>query len=220
MVRQAMEYVTPYDQIIKSVYLGKAKQMDSPIPQIYPDYKKQTPYAHDLQKAKELLAAAGMPHGFSTTLSYDAARPDQEQIAVLMKSSCAQIGIKLALSKLPSATFSDLQQKRKLALFFWQDMPIQPDPGYALYLYYYGPAFTTYSNYNDSRVNKLIDVATSTPPGAARSKALDEAQALIWKDAPHIWIVWPGWHYSTRDTISGVNWLPANNTRWELLTKS
>jgi peptide/nickel transport system substrate-binding protein len=220
LVRQALAWATPYQDILSAVYRGHALQMTSPIPFIYPGSKKQRPYAYNPDKARALLKQAGFPNGFRATLSFDAARTEQEQISILMQSALAKIGVHVQLAKVPSSTFSDLQTKRKLDFFFWQDMPIQPDPGYALFLYYYGPAFTTYSNYNNPRVNKLIEVATGTPDGAKRTAALDAAQKLIWDDCPHLWLAWPGWHYATRSNVSGANWNPANETRWELMAKA
>jgi peptide/nickel transport system substrate-binding protein len=216
-VRQAINFATPYQEILDKVYQKRARQMDSPIPFIYPGYAKQRAYPTDYARAKELLTAAGLPDGFETTISFDAARTDQEQIAVLLRSSLAKVGVRAQIAKLPSASYTNALNKRKLEMFFWQDMPIQPDPGYALYLYYHGDSFTAYSNYNNPRVNKLIDGATNTYDGPQRQAMLDEAQRLIWDDAPHVWIAWPGWHLAAKKEIGGIGWHTANHVRFETI---
>ena len=216
-VRQAMAYATPYDDIIETVFQGRGRQMTSPVPFIYPLSSEQEPYTLDLDRAKQLLAAGGVPNGFDTTISFDAARTDQEQMSVLIQSSLAKIGVRAKLAKLPTSSYTDALNKRQLEFFWWQDMPIQPDPGYALFLYYHGKSFTAYSNYNNPRVNQLIDGITSTYDEQKRKQMADEAQRLIWEDAPHIWAAWPGWHLATRADVSGVNWQPANNMRFELV---
>src|SRR5207253_2242233 len=63
-VRQALNYATDKDAIIKSVYFGQAKFMNSPIPQgTYWD-KSLPGYPYDMDKAKALMAQSSAPNGF------------------------------------------------------------------------------------------------------------------------------------------------------------
>src|SRR5205814_8115876 len=55
-VRQALNYATDKDAIIKNVHFGQAKVMNSPIPQgTYYDKSLQG-YPYDIEKAKGLMA--------------------------------------------------------------------------------------------------------------------------------------------------------------------
>jgi peptide/nickel transport system substrate-binding protein len=60
-VRQALNYATDKDAIIKSVFFGQAQPMNAPIPQgMYVD--TQSPgYPYDLAKAQALMAASSGP---------------------------------------------------------------------------------------------------------------------------------------------------------------
>ncbi|MCW5853376.1 MAG: ABC transporter substrate-binding protein, partial [Anaerolineae bacterium] len=63
-IRQALNYATDKDAIIKTVYFGQAKMMNSPIPQgTYWD-KNLAGYPFDLEKAKQLMAQSSSPNGF------------------------------------------------------------------------------------------------------------------------------------------------------------
>ncbi len=65
-----------------------------------PDWPQPSPYTTDLAKAKQLLAEAGMPEGFETTLSFDLGfAMVQEPLCVLTQESLAQIGIKVTLEQ-------------------------------------------------------------------------------------------------------------------------
>jgi len=63
-VRQALNYATDKEAIIKNVYFGQAKVMNSPIPQgTYYD-KNLVGYPYDLEKAKALMAQSSGASGF------------------------------------------------------------------------------------------------------------------------------------------------------------
>ena len=64
-IRQALNYALDKDAILKAVYFGQAKFMNSPIPPgTY--YDKTLPgYPFNLDKAKQLMAASSMPNGFT-----------------------------------------------------------------------------------------------------------------------------------------------------------
>ncbi len=58
------------------------------------DWPQPSPYKTDLDKAKALLAEAGFPDGFKTTLTYDVSTAStREPIALLVQDSLKKIGI-------------------------------------------------------------------------------------------------------------------------------
>src|SRR6476646_8635407 len=72
-VRQAVAYAQPYQKIMDAVLFGLAKPMfgakgDAPTEVAWP---QPHTYTTDISKAKKLLAEAGYPNGFETTLSFD-----------------------------------------------------------------------------------------------------------------------------------------------------
>ena len=72
-VRQAVAYAIPYQKIMDAVLFGLAKPMfgaaaDAPTEVAWPQPHK---FNTDIAKAKELMAEAGYPNGFETTLSFD-----------------------------------------------------------------------------------------------------------------------------------------------------
>src|SRR5580704_938766 len=68
-VRLALNYAVDKQAFIKVVFNGHADQMDSPMPPLLGFYQKQGSYPYDPAKAKALLAEAGYPNGFETTLT-------------------------------------------------------------------------------------------------------------------------------------------------------
>ena len=97
-VRQAMAMSLDRPAIVAGLFRGNADLgNDSPIAPIYPSNDPTVSQRKkDVERAKALLAEAGVPNGFEATLTCERTQeiPDY---AVLMQNSCAAIGIKLTL---------------------------------------------------------------------------------------------------------------------------
>src|SRR5258707_7657281 len=95
-VRQAVAFAIPYQKIMDAVLFGLAKPMygapgDAAAQVAWPQPHK---FLTDIAKAKQLLAEAGYPNGFETTLSFDLGFAGvNEPLCVLTQESLAQIGI-------------------------------------------------------------------------------------------------------------------------------
>ena len=80
-----MNYALPREEILRTVYQGLADKQTGCIPKIYPNFTDQFwSYDTDLEKAKGLLAEAGLKDGFKSTLSYNAGDPVQARMFMLL----------------------------------------------------------------------------------------------------------------------------------------
>src|SRR5712672_3831835 len=118
-VRQAVAYAVPYQKIMDAVLFGLGKPMfgepaNKPTEVAWPQPHK---YNTDIAKAKALLAEAGYPNGFETTLSFDLGFAGvNEPLCVLTQESLAQIGIKTTINKVPGANWRTELNKKTLPL--------------------------------------------------------------------------------------------------------
>ena len=224
LVRQAVSYAMPYDDMVKNVGLGTARRQQSPLPANYEFYNPALdPYNYNVAKAKALLKQAGFPNGFSTTLTYSNDDPTIEQLAVSAQAALAKIGIKASLDKLPLATWSQGFLSLKYPMSMLSEGAFIPDYTYALHLWYYGPKsknFLDFTNYYNRQVNKLMDQANRTFDQPTRKKLATQEQRLILQDAPVVYLVEPGVHFSVRKNIGGVSYYTYSALHFELLTKS
>ncbi len=69
-------------------------------------------------------------------------------------------------------------------MIFYYDSPWCPDPGYSMNLYFHSKSFVNYSNYNNPKVDQLIDDAARTADTDARLQMMDEAQKIVMAEAP------------------------------------
>jgi peptide/nickel transport system substrate-binding protein len=162
-VRQAVAYAVPFEQIAKSAIYGRGNMMygaksSIPTEAVWP---QPFPYNVDLDKAKKLLAEAGYPDGFETTISFDLGEATaDEPTAVLLQESLAKIGIKASIEKIPSANFRNamLQKNRPIHIASFGGWLNFPD--YYFYWGYHGQnaVFNTMS-YQSKAMDALIDAS-------------------------------------------------------------
>ncbi len=97
-VRQAVAYAIPYQKIMDAVLFGLSKPMYGAADGTKTEVAWPQPhkFTTDIAKAKQLMAEAGYPNGFETTLSFDLGFAGiNEPLCVLTQESLAQIGIKV-----------------------------------------------------------------------------------------------------------------------------
>lgn len=98
-VRQAMEYALDRKLLGTSLYgAGNfAVTSSTPFPSFYSGYSSAVAnyYSYDITKAKQLLAEAGYPHGFTVNALVD---PPDEQFAEAVAGEERQIGVNIAIS--------------------------------------------------------------------------------------------------------------------------
>jgi len=92
-VRQAINMAVNKERITR-ILNGRATPANQPLPPLMPGYDKAfTGYAFDVEKAKALLAEAGLPDGFETVL-YSTNTDPQPRIAQAIQQDLAAIGVK------------------------------------------------------------------------------------------------------------------------------
>lgn len=95
-VREALKWLVDYASIERNIVEGTYKHHESFLPKGFLGAIDDKPYKFDPAKAKELLAKAGYPNGFTVTMDVRSVNPITD-IAQAIQSSWAQAGIKLEL---------------------------------------------------------------------------------------------------------------------------
>ncbi|MEX2009050.1 MAG: ABC transporter substrate-binding protein [Dongiaceae bacterium] len=95
-VRQALKYLVDYEGIQNALLLGQYSVHQAFLPKGFLGAVTDTPYKLDVAKAKELLAAAGLPDGFGATMDVRNNYPYPE-VAQAIQATFGQAGVKLEL---------------------------------------------------------------------------------------------------------------------------
>ena len=212
-VRQAVAYAIPYQKIMDAVLFGLAKPMfgapaNAATEPVWPQPHK---FNTDMAKAKQLLAEAGYPEGFETTLSFDLGFAGvNEPICVLTQESLAQIGIKTTINKIPGATWRTELNKKVMPLYTnvfsgWLDYP-----EYFFIWCYHGKnsIFNTMS-YQSQAMDAMIDAAgaaATTNDKGGYEKDVEGFVDLAFADVPRIPLYQPYVNVAMQKNISGYQY--------------
>jgi peptide/nickel transport system substrate-binding protein len=212
-VRQAVACAIPYQKIMDAALFGLAKPMFGAAPRTPTEVAWPQPHGTttDLAKAKKLLAEAGYPDGFETTLSFDLGFAGvNEPLCVLTQESLAQIGIKCTINKIPGATWRTELNKKVLPLYTnvfsgWLDYP-----EYFFIWCYHGKnsIFNTMS-YQSKEMDGFIDAAvTAAAEGdkPAYDKSVKAFVELAFADMPRIPLYQPFVNVAMQKNVSGYQY--------------
>jgi peptide/nickel transport system substrate-binding protein len=95
-VRQALKYLVDYQGIAETILAGRATVHQAFLPKGFLGALEDKPFKLDVAKAKELLAAAGLPDGFTVTMDTRNTSPIMD-MAQAIQGNFAQAGIKLEI---------------------------------------------------------------------------------------------------------------------------
>ena len=202
-VCQAVSYAVDYDDILDNVYKGDAQRLWGPIATgSLHSLGDSIGYSRDLAKAQELLDSSSYD-GSAVTLSIDAAKAEHEIIAVRIQSALADVGMDVEIEVLPSAVYAERKAGKQLQMFIDEGLPWIDDPNYTLSVFLLSGVFGNYTDYNNPRVDEIINDGWGILDRDERRAVFDEAQRLIVDDAPWAFLAQPDYKIAMRDTVTG-----------------
>lgn len=220
-VRQAVALAFDYEAFVKGVLNGRGKVPNGPIPQgTWAADGAAKPYARDIEKAKQLIAEAGLPSGtkvrIQTISAYGWYQPREAQI---LQQNLKELGIEATIDdKADAATFlAALQDKEKGPdIFFWRAAQSIDDPDYELRRLYHssyvGKAGVNGMWYQSKQFDELLDKALATPEREQRKPLYDQISKLLREDQPAFWPAQLDFYVTRRETLQGFVWNPFSNS--------
>jgi peptide/nickel transport system substrate-binding protein len=212
-VRQAVAYAIPYQKIMDAVLFGLANPMFGAPPAKTTEvaWPQPTKYFTDIDKGRALLAEAGYPNGFDTTLSFDLNFAGvNEPLCVLVQESLGQIGIRTTINKVPGANWRTELNKKEMPLYTnvfsgWLDYP-----EYFFYWCYHGnnSVFNTMS-YKSPEMDKLIDGARNAASTGDKSAYETDVKGFVdlaFADIPRIPLYQPYVNVAMQKNVSGYQY--------------
>jgi peptide/nickel transport system substrate-binding protein len=133
-VRQAVAYALDVASMAKNLYSSGAVPAGNWTPPgMLGENEAVRPYRHDAAKARALLAAAGFPHGFATTLSYSTAPrpylPEPQRVAETLQAELREAGIVVTLQPSEWGVYLDKIKhgQHEMCLIGWSGDNGDPD---------------------------------------------------------------------------------------------
>lgn len=195
-VRQAINYAIDKNAYIAVVKDGNAKVAESVIGENVQYFKANEPYEYNIEKAKELLAEAGYPDGFTTSIMYANTTANQKQCEFL-KQQLEQVGITVELNGMESAIVNQKIQdvdvpgseaEVEMYVIGWSTSTGDADWGIRPLLAKESEPPMSYNicYYENDEVDSLLYEALGTSDSDKRAEAYAKAQDIIWEECPLI----------------------------------
>ena len=214
-VRQALNYATDVDAIVKNVLEGNGRRLEGPLtPQMFGYDASVKGYPHDPARARKLLAEAGYPDGLEITLESPAGRyQGDKEIAEALGGQWQKAG------------FRPRVQVAEWGAYFKRYLGKQFQDAYLLGLG--GPMQDADELYNlvsskgrglyykNERVDALFDLGRGTMDMAKRRHVYrDLARAMV-EDATWVFLLQQVDIYASRDRLSWTprpdQWMPLHD---------
>jgi peptide/nickel transport system substrate-binding protein len=195
-VRQAISHLIDKQAIIDNFFEGTAEPAKNPMPPSINGYNDSIQdRAYDEAKAKELLAAAGLPDGFKMDLwAMPVARPympNGQKVAEAIQANLAKVGIEANIVTFEWGTYLEKTRNGEAPVFMLGWTGDNGDADNFLYtlLDKDNIGSNNYSRYTNEEVHKLLLEAQSNPDEDARAELYKKAQEIIHEDAPWVPLV-------------------------------
>jgi peptide/nickel transport system substrate-binding protein len=227
--RQAMGYAFPYQEVIDGFYRGHASRANSLIAPSVRGYQQDGFFFEtDLDKAKDLLAAAGVSEG--TELKFTMEAGGDQTLPQLFQANLAKIGITLTIELLDQVTFTglfygDTPAEERPAFLDWGWWPDYNDAWNVLYpttsCDSWGSKGANGGFYCNEDVDKLLAEAKDASTLDSYTEVLDKIQTIITKeDVPVICAGQPKWTTVLQADIEGFVFNPINLGTYDFWTLS
>jgi peptide/nickel transport system substrate-binding protein len=187
-VRQAMDAAIDRAALVKVVFGDVAIPGYGPFAPGTPGSDGAPVPGRDLAKAKQLLAEAGLPNGFSTTLKVTAT-PVNQQIGQVVQNMLAEVGIKVTIEQEEFGQLLEKLGKKNfdMAQVGWSG---RPDPDGNIYNFMKTGTSNNYAGFSNATVDKLLDEARIPTDMAKRTQIYGEIMKIVHDETPYIYL----WH--------------------------
>lgn len=214
-VRQALNYAVDKEALAKVVFKGFATPPESVISSKVWGFQKQQMYAYDVEKAKKLLAEAGLPNGFEVTL-WTPNDPMRVKLAEFVQQQWQAIGVKVKIQQMEFVAVTNAlsvkpeDSKLQAAINGWSPSTGEADWGIRPLLtkaMFPTAGFNT-GFYVNENLEKFVVTGLESGDEKERLQAYADAQKVIVEDAPWVFLTVQDNIAGKRKNLSSVYVLP------------
>ena len=199
LVRRAVARAIDLPAIVSALYAPGSIVADNLIPRgMLGDNPDVKAWVHDVAAAKALLAQAGFPHGFATTLAFPTSprpyMPEPQRLAEALQADLKAVGIEVTLEPYEFGVFLSKVRngEHDTCLIGWSGDNGDPDNFYYTLLdqdsAHKGDA-QNYAFWRDPAFHRLMLAGQSTVDEAARAGIYRQAAVLVHDQVPVVPIV-------------------------------
>ncbi len=222
-VRQAINHAVDVEPMIDAILEGFGSVATSPISDmVFGAHTDLEPYDYDPERARQLLAEAGYPDGFSTSL-WTNDNPIRIQIAEIMQAQLGEVGIDVDVQVLEWSTYLADTAAGAHDMFILGWVTVTGDADYGLYALFHSSNFGSAGNrtfWSNPRVDELLDLGRTEADPDLRVEYYLEVQEIIAEEAPWVFLYLTLEVNGTQPNVSGFVPHPAGHHRLYNVSKN
>ena len=212
-VRRALNYAVNKEAIVNTILQGSGRVSTAPVVSAVFGHAANEPYPYDPERARELLAEAGYADGFEVDFYHPTGRyPLDATIAEAVQGMLAEVGVTARLntaewsSYLSSIRVPPEDSVHDMLMFGWGTVTMDAD--YGLYAMFHGsvvaPGGWNTVYYADETVDDILSRARAEANPDERLALYREVGAILWEDAPWLFLHDVGQINGHRSDIRGL----------------
>ncbi|MGM0641082.1 MAG: ABC transporter substrate-binding protein [Thermotogota bacterium] len=209
-VRQAVNYAINRDEIISLTMGEMAVPATGRVPNFHEAYAPDAPaYEYNPEKAKELLAEAGYPDGFSTQIYAPSNYRERVLEVQQIQRQLSQVGIQAQVVAIEWGTYLDVTAEGEAPMFRERWAATSPSPFSFVESWHSESSWNSiFGTYENPEVDKLVDKIKVTVNPQERWELYREVQRIAMEDAVCVPLYWPiaGEAYNNEVNIPEYLW--------------
>ena len=212
-VRRAFVTAIDPQTVLRAVYFGTGNVAYGAIPPSIGWAYDPTfaPYKPGADAAKKLLAEANVsgPVPVSITVTNS---PAQVRTAEILQAQANQAGFKVEIKQIDSTSLITVLRQRDFDLCMspWSG---RTDPDGNMFNYFTKTGPNNFAGYQNDKVTQLLEQARALTVEAERAKIYREAQNLIARDAPMLFLAFPA---TLQASIKALDWVQYPDGNFQL----
>ena len=195
-VRQALNYAVNKEAIVRDVLKGTGSMSAGPVlPGTWGADAGLKPYPYDPERARKLLADAGYPGGFTTSMWVPESGSGMQSpvaMATVMQSNLKAVGVNVTLQTFEWGAFIAKLRSKEQELFALSWMAGNEDPDMVMYPLLHSSQWTpggpNRALYKSDTFDELLHQARLTTDQAKRAELYRQAQRILADDPPWIFV--------------------------------
>ncbi len=213
LVRQAIAAVVDREAMLQPTVFGHGTPVETLFPPDFWAALQQEVRPPDVERAKQLLTEAGMPDGFSTTITSWSQYSFLSNAAVVLQEQLRQIGIEAELNLVENATM--IEQVNQTSQF---DIAVTGtsayvDPHTVLFSNFKTGEPGNWVSYSNPRVDELLDQGVAATDQAERAEIYQEAQRILLEELPWINLFVANQYEAMKNDVRGYEHIPTGSNQ-------
>jgi len=215
-VREAINYAIDRDEIVEAVYFGNAVPGGPLSPGLQAwatDTSAFACYDTNLDRARELLAEAGYPNGFETSILTFGTIQVVSDLAQVLQAQLGQVGIDVDVNIAEFGAFVQGWRNSDFDMFVSLNGGSSDPDGYLHRTFVTGGSTNVYK-FSDPAVDQLLNQGRTTSDTAERVNIYDHLQKRLACTGPIAHIAYGTLFSAVSDDVEGFQQLPTRSLRY------